>query len=164
MIRIGHSFDLHRLEAGKRLVIGGIDIPFDKGLVAVSDGDVLLHALAESMLGALALGDLGTHFPPSDPASEGLDSSLILKTVYDKIKQAGYDIVNIDTMIYAEKPSLKPYKKSMQAHIARLLQIKTTQVSVKATTMERLGPIGHQEAIAASSTILLKASSHVVKL
>ena len=164
MIRIGHSFDLHRLETGKRLIIGGVEIPFDKGCVAVSDGDVLLHAVAESMLGALALGDLGTHFPPSDPASQDLDSSLILKTVYDKIKAHEYGVLNIDTMVYCEKPSLKTYKKLMQAHIAKLLGINENQVSVKATTMETLGPIGHQEAIAASSTVLLKQSSQVVKL
>ncbi len=164
MLRIGHSFDLHRLKSGKRLVLGGIEIPCAYESVGVSDGDVLLHAFSEALLGALALGDIGEHFPPKDPESKNLDSKTILMYAYDKVKQAGYQLVNADCMIFLEEPNLKTYKKPIQNRIADLLKVASDQISIKATTHEGLGPIGTKAAIAASCDVLLESKPQIRKL
>ncbi len=155
-MRIGHSFDIHQLVENRPLILGGLEIPHDKGLLGHSDADVLLHAIAEAMLGALALGDLGTYFPDTDPQYKDIHSDKILKTVYDLIRQKGYEIGNIDTTVYAELPKLNPHISSIRQNIAGLLSINEDLVSVKATTYEKLDAIGEQKAMAAEAIVLLK--------
>lgn len=155
-MRIGHSFDIHTLVEGRPLILGGIDIPHDKGLLGHSDADVLLHAIAEAMLGALALGDLGTFYPDTDPKYKDIKSTVILKDVYDKIKQAGYEIQNIDATVYLELPKLNPLMIKIRESIQSLLHIDFNQVSVKATTYEKMDAIGEKKAIAAEAVVLLK--------
>jgi len=159
-MRIGHSFDIHQLISDRPLYLGGIQIPYDKGLLGHSDADCLLHAIAEAMLGALALGDLGTHFPDSDPKYKGIQSSLLLKEVYQMIRHKGYEIGNIDAMIYAQEPKLAPYKESIQKNISSLLEIEIDQVSIKATTYETLDSIGQGLAIASEAVVILRKVSH----
>ena len=153
--KIGHSFDLHRLIENRPLILGGINIPFEKGLLGHSDGDSLIHAIAEAILGALALGDLGKLYPDNDPNTLGIDSKIILKDVYNKMIDAGYLINNIDCMIYAEKPKMAPYILDMRKVIASVLNIDIALISIKATTYETLGEIGENKAIAADATVLL---------
>ncbi|MFA6801711.1 MAG: 2-C-methyl-D-erythritol 2,4-cyclodiphosphate synthase [Acholeplasmataceae bacterium] len=155
-MRIGHSFDLHQLVEDRPLILGGIHIEYEKGLLGHSDADVLCHAISEAMLGALALGDLGTHFPDTDPLYKDMDSTYILKKVYDMIKAQGYDVVNIDSMIYAEMPKLNPYISAMRQNISQLLNIDVEKISIKATTYEKLDAIGQGLAMAAEATLLLK--------
>lgn len=154
--RIGHSFDLHRLSEDRKLILGGLQIEHTKGLLGHSDADVLLHAISEAMLGALALGDLGTHFPDTDPKYKDLDSKEILKKANHLIKEQGYLIHNIDATVYAELPKLNPYIIDIRTHIAHLLDIEIEQVSIKATTYEGLDAIGRQEAMAAEAIVLLE--------
>lgn len=159
-MRIGHSFDIHQLVNDRPLYLGGILIPFEKGLLGHSDADCLLHAISEAMLGALALGDLGTHFPDNNPKYKDVSSSILLKEVYQMIRQKGYDIGNIDAIIYAEAPKLSNYKESMQKHISNLLGIETNQVSIKATTYEKMDAIGQGLAIASEAVVILRKVSH----
>lgn len=154
--RIGHSWDTHKLVYDRKLILGGVEIPFEKGLLGHSDADALLHVIAESLLGALALGDLGTHFPDNDPKYKGIDSKILLTKTYDMVKEKGYEIVNLDTMIYAEAPKMKPYINLMRESIANILNININQISIKATTYEKMDAIGRGEAIACDSTVLLK--------
>lgn len=154
--RIGHSWDTHKLVVGRKLILGGIEIPFEKGLLGHSDADALLHAIAESLLGALSLGDLGTHFPDTDPKYSGIDSKILLKKCYELVLEKGYVISNIDTMIYAEAPKMKPYINLMRESIANVLNININQVSIKATTYEKMDAIGRGEAIACDSTVLIE--------
>ncbi|MFP4177235.1 MAG: 2-C-methyl-D-erythritol 2,4-cyclodiphosphate synthase [Acholeplasmataceae bacterium] len=156
MIRTGHSYDIHRLIDGGPLILGGVEIPYERGLLGHSDADVLLHTVAESLLGALALGDLGTHFPDDDEAHKGRDSALILRACYDMVLEKGYEIGNIDATIYAEAPRMRPYIGEMRKRIAERLGIDIERISVKATTHEKLGAIGQNEAIAAEAVVLLK--------
>ena len=153
--RIGHSWDCHQLVSGRKLVLGGIEIPFEKGLLGHSDADALLHAISESLLGALALGDLGTHFPDNDPKYLGIDSKILLRDCYCMVSEKGYVVENLDTMIYAEAPKMKKYIPLMQKVIADILEIATDQVSIKATTYERMESIGKGLAIACESHVLL---------
>lgn len=155
-MRIGHSFDIHQLVEERPLWLGGIEIPYDKGLLGHSDADVLLHAISEAILGALALGDLGTHFPDTDPKYKGIDSKLILKEVHMMMHEKGYSIGNIDATIYAELPKLNPHITNIRESIARLLSIPIDLVSVKATTYEKMDAIGEQRAMAAEAIVLLK--------
>ncbi len=155
-MRIGHSFDIHQLVEGRSLWLGGIEIPFEKGLLGHSDADVLLHAISEAILGALALGDLGTHFPDTDPKYKGIDSKLILKEVHDAMHHRGYQIGNIDATVFAEVPKLNPHMLKIRESIARLLSIPLDLVSVKATTYEKMDAIGEQKAMAAEAVVLLK--------
>ena len=156
MIRIGHSTDIHRLEEGYKLIIGGVRIPHYKGSVGHSDGDCLLHTVCESLIGALALGDLGKLFPDTSDEFKGIDSSLLVKKVYKEVKERGYRVINIDSTIYLEEPKLTHYKQEMRENIARLLEIDVDFVSVKATTSERVGFIGRKEAIMTESVVLLE--------
>lgn len=155
MIRIGQSVDIHQLTKGRRLILGGIEIPFEKGLLGHSDADVLLHAIAESILGALALGDLGRHFPDTDPKYAGMDSRKILAGVIAMMKERGYHIVNLDATVLAEKPKLKDYIDSMRSAVAEIAECEADQVSIKATRGEKLGFVGRQEGICALCICLL---------
>ncbi len=155
MLRIGHSKDVHRLKSGKTLRLGGIDIPSTLESVAHSDGDVLLHVVAESLLGALALGDLGSHYPDTDVAHKNLDSRSILLDVKRMMEAKDYHINNIDATVYLETPKLSAHIKTMRAAIAAMLSINITQVSIKATTMEKIDAIGRSEAIGAECVVLI---------
>jgi len=152
---VGYSWDIHRLVSGRKLILGGYEIPYEKGLLGHSDADALLHAISEALLGSLALGDLGKFYPDNSPNTLNMNSSIILKEVYGIIKNAGYRLVNVDTMIFAEKPKMYPYIYNIRESIASILKIPVERVSVKATTHEGLGLVGNEEAIAASATVLI---------
>lgn len=154
-IRQGIGYDLHRTIVGKPLVIGGVNIPSDFGLDGHSDADVLIHALCDALLGALALGDIGSHFPDTDPTYKGIDSMILLKKTMDLISAQGYEILNIDAVVVAERPKLMPYKLQMAENIAAALNTDRSHVSVKAKTNEGVDAIGRGEAIAAQVVVLL---------
>lgn len=153
--RIGHSDDIHKLVEGRKLILGGIDIPFEKGLLGHSDADVVYHVVSEAILGALSLGDLGTWFPDNDPKYENMDSSYFVKFACQKMEEYGYRINNMDITIYLEKPILKDYKGLMEFNIANLLNTITEKINVKATRKEGLGYIGEGLAIEAECVVLL---------
>ena len=155
MYKIGNSYDIHQLVENRKLILGGIEIPFEKGLLGHSDADCLLHAVAESIIGALGLGDLGTIFPDTDMKNKDLDSKIIVKRATALLKEHGYKIVNIDTTVFAEKPKLAPFIGLMRKSIADLLEVQLYDVNVKAATNEKLDAIGEQKAIAASATVLI---------
>lgn len=154
-MRIGNGFDIHRMESGLRLVLGGVEIPHDKGLLGHSDGDALSHAIADAILGAAALGDIGMWFPPGDPKYKNANSIDLLKQVVNSAKAHGYTVVNVDSVIICERPKLQPFYASMRAALAEALQISEDHVSLKARTMEGLGIIGQGDAIAAQAVVLL---------
>jgi len=154
MFRVGVGYDIHRLVEGRRLVVGGVEIPYEKGLLGHSDADVLLHAISDALLGAASLGDIGTHFPDTDPRFKDIPSSHILERVYEMIADR-FEIRNVDSVVIAERPKLAPYIDRMRANIAELLRIDPGRVSVKAKTNEGLGLIGEGEAIAAWATVLI---------
>lgn len=154
MIHIGHGYDVHRLAEGRRLIIGGVEIPYEKGLLGHSDADVLLHAVCDALLGSAALGDIGAHFPDSDPEYEGADSAGLLKKTVSLLDEAGYGVVNIDCVILAQAPKMRPHIDRMRANIADACGIPLDCVSVKATTEERLGFTGSGEGIAAHAVCL----------
>lgn len=154
-LRIGTGYDVHRLAAGRRLVLGGVDIPFRKGLLGHSDADVLLHAICDALLGAAALGDIGVHFPDKSEEFKDIDSRLLLERVSQIIRQQGWAVVNIDSTIIAQSPKLAPYITGMRTNIAETLNISLDQVSVKATTTEGLGYTGREEGIAAQAVVLI---------
>lgn len=153
--RIGFGIDVHQLVAGRPLVIGGVTIPHDKGSLGHSDADVLLHAICDAMLGALSLGDIGEHFPNTDERYRNIDSKLLLKHCFDLILSKGYSIVNIDSTVCLEQPKIKPHTEKMRAAIASLLAISTDDVSVKATTTEKMGFEGREEGLTAYAVVLL---------
>lgn len=153
--RIGNGFDVHPLVAGRRLVLGGVTLPFDRGLAGHSDADVLLHAICDAVLGAIAEGDLGRHFPDTDATYKDADSRVLLKSVWQRAVAAGYALGNVDVTVIAEAPRLAPYVAQMTANIATDLDAAIGQVNVKATTSEGLGFIGRGEGIAALATVLL---------
>ena len=155
-IRIGHGFDVHQLVVGRKCIIGGVDIPFEKGLDGHSDADVLLHAICDALLGAAALGDIGKHFPDTDNAYKNADSRIILRQVFALVQSKGYQLGNCDLTILAEKPKLAGFINTMQQCIAADLQSSPEQVSIKATTTEKIGPIGEDRAIAAEAVVLIK--------
>jgi 2-C-methyl-D-erythritol 2,4-cyclodiphosphate synthase len=155
MYRIGVGYDIHKVRAGRRLVLGGVEIPWEKGLEGHSDADVLLHALCDALLGAAGLGDIGQYFPPSDPQWKDYDSREFVKKVYSKIKALGWKVVNIDSIIIAQAPKLSPYYGVMRERIAELVEVPVEVVSVKATTPEGLGALGAGEGIAAQVVVLL---------
>lgn len=156
MIRIGQSTDVHRLDTGYRLMIGGVHIPSQLGSVGHSDGDCLLHTVCEALIGALTLGDLGKLFPDTSEEFKGIDSSLLVKQVMKKVKEKGYRVVNIDSTIMLESPKLRHYIDQMRKNIAILLEIPVEYVSVKATTTEGLGFVGRQEGIMTQSVVLIE--------
>ncbi len=155
MFRTGIGFDIHRMQTGRKLVLGGILIPFEKGLLGHSDADVLTHAICDAILGAAGLGDIGMHFPDTDPAYSGIDSMLLLQRTIGMMRKNGYALVNIDATVLAEAPKLKPYRNDIQARIAQVSGIPEKDVNIKATTMESIGDIGKGEAIAAMAVVLL---------
>lgn len=161
MYRIGQSSDIHRLCEGRRLVLGGVEIAHEKGCLAHSDGDALLHAVGESILGALALGDLGKHFPDHDPAYEGIDSLILLGHVYELMKDNGYEIQNVDALIMIEKPKMAAHIEAMRTNIARCLHCDIDRISVKATRGEGLGFIGREEGVLAQCVTLLRRTAAV---
>lgn len=154
-LRIGNGYDIHALGEGLPLVLGGVMIPHTKGCIAHSDGDVLLHALCDALLGALALGDIGQHFPDTSEEFRGIDSRLLLERVVAMVHQAGWKVVNADMTLLAQKPKIAPYVPQMRETIAPLLGVGTDCISVKATTTEKLGPIGREEGISAYAVVLL---------
>ena len=154
-MRIGQGFDIHRLEEGLELVIGGVKIPYHKGFVAHSDGDILYHALIDAIFGSLALGDIGYHFPDNDPKYKGVNSEILLKKACDILASNGYKIINIDSTICAQEPKMRPYIDDMRKNISRILNIDLNQVSVKAKTNEKMDSIGACLAISANVVILV---------
>ncbi len=156
-LRIGYGFDVHQLSTEKELWLGGVKIPAPKGAVGHSDADVLLHAICDAMLGALALRDIGYHFPDTSSEFKGIDSKILLKRTYDLIKSKGYRVNNIDSSLCLEKPKIKPYIEDMQKTIAAILEVDMQDVSIKATTNEKMGYVGREEGVNASAVVLLIA-------
>lgn len=156
MIRIGNGYDVHRLKSGRKLMLGGVDIPFELGLDGHSDADVLLHAICDALLGAAALGDIGKLFPDTDDRYKGIDSSILLRRTAEHLAENGYRIINIDSIIAAQKPKLSMYIGQMRENIARAAGIDVSAVSVKATTEEGLGFTGAMEGISAQSVCLIE--------
>ncbi len=154
-IRIGNGYDIHQLVAGRPLILAGVNIPHSKGLLGHSDADVLVHATMDAMLGALGLGDIGHYFPPSDLKWKGADSMVLLEQVAEIIFSQGWQIGNLDSTVVAENPKLKPHLKPMRSNLAKTLKIEESQISIKATTNEKLGPVGREEGICAYVVILL---------
>lgn len=154
MYRVGQGHDTHRLEPGRPLVIGGVSIPHDAGPVAHSDGDVLLHAITDALLGATGRGDIGEWFPDNDPQFAGADSAGLLANVWADVRQT-WRIINLDCTVHAQRPRLSPYKRAMSKRIADILHLEAEQVNVKAKTGERVGPVGREEAIVAEAVVLL---------
>lgn len=156
MIRIGNGYDVHILTEGRKLVLGGIEVPHTKGVLGHSDGDVLVHAVMDAMLGALALGDIGQHFPDTDMKYENIDSTILLKRVRELVAERGYRVINLDSIIVLQKPKIKPYIETMRKRIAEVLEIDIEQVSVKATTEEKLGFTGDESGVKSYCVILLE--------
>lgn len=156
MIRIGNGYDVHKLVEGRKLVLGGIEIPHTKGVLGHSDGDVLIHAIMDAILGALALGDIGQHFPDNDMQYKNIDSTILLTRVKELIDEKGYQIVNLDSIIVLQKPKVKPYIQSMRERISNILKIDIDQVSVKATTEEELGFTGDESGVKSYCVVLLE--------
>jgi 2-C-methyl-D-erythritol 2,4-cyclodiphosphate synthase len=154
-IRIGNGYDLHRLVCDRKLILGGVEIPYEKGLLGHSDADVLTHAIMDAMLGALALGDIGHYFPPTDPKWAGADSIMLLQQVQELIGAQGWRVNNIDSMVIAEAPKLKPHIKAMRDRLATAMNLPIDCVSVKATTNEGMDAIGQKDAIAVHAVVLL---------
>ena len=154
-IRIGNGYDIHRLAPERKLILGGIDIPHTLGLLGHSDADALTHAIMDAMLGALSLGDIGLYFPPTDPKWAGADSQKLLAQVNGLIRERGWEIGNIDSVVIAEQPKLKPHISTMRDRLATTLAIEPGQIGIKATTHEKLGPLGQEKGIAAYAVVLL---------
>ncbi len=155
MYRIGQGFDIHKLVTGRKLILGGVEIPYEKGLLGHSDADALIHAIIDALFGALALGDIGTHFPDNDPKYKDIDSTILLKEAYKIILDKGYKINNIDNTIIIEEPKMKPYIKLMQKKLSSIFNIEENRISIKAKTMEKMDSIGEKQAVAVYSTVLL---------
>jgi 2-C-methyl-D-erythritol 2,4-cyclodiphosphate synthase len=155
--RIGNGYDVHTFAEGRKLIIGGIEIPHDKGLVGHSDADVLLHSITDALLGAVALGDLGKHFPDTDKKYKDANSKILLKESYKLVKEKGYQLGNLDAVVVIEKPKLSPFIQKIRESIASILESNVDQISVKATTNEKLGFIGREEGIAAFATVLVNS-------
>lgn len=158
-IRIGNGYDIHQLTTGRPLILGGVNIPHSLGLLGHSDADVLTHAIMDALLGALGLGDIGHYFPPTDPKWKGADSMTLLKQVVTIIQSQGWQVGNIDSTVVAENPKLKPHLKVMRSRLAEVLAISLDQISIKATTNEKLGPVGREEGICAYAVALLVAQA-----
>lgn len=159
MFRIGQGFDVHKFAEDRPLIIGGIEIPHEKGLIGHSDADVLLHTVADACLGAIGEGDIGRHFPDTDPEYKDADSAQLLIHVWKLVKDKGYTLVNIDCTIMAQRPKMSPHIDKIRARIAELLETESDRVNVKATTTERLGFVGREEGIAAQAAVLLTKTS-----
>ena len=156
MYRIGQGFDIHRLVEGRKFILGGVEIDYPKGLLGHSDADALVHSIIDALFGALALGDIGTHFPDNDPKYKNADSLKLLKSAYDEVKEKGYTINNIDNTIMVQEPKMKPYIPLMQEKLAKVLQIEKSQISIKAKTMEGQDSVGQKQAVMTQSVVLIK--------
>lgn len=156
MLRIGNGYDVHVLTEGRKLILGGVEIPHTKGVLGHSDGDVLVHAIMDAMLGALALGDIGQHFPDTDMQYKNIDSMVLLSKVKELIYSKGYKITNLDSIIVLQKPKVKPYIEAMRKRIAEILELEIDQVSVKATTEEKLGFTGDESGVKSYCVVLLE--------
>lgn len=156
MLRIGNGYDVHKLVEGRTLILGGVEIPHTKGVLGHSDGDVLIHAIMDAMLGALALGDIGQHFPDTDMKYENIDSTILLTRVKELIAERGYRVINLDSIIVLQKPKVKPYIEAMRKRVAEILEIDIEQVSVKATTEEKLGFTGDESGVKSCCVVLLE--------
>lgn len=154
-MRIGHGYDVHKLSKGRNLILGGVNIPYEKGLLGHSDADVLSHAVTDAILGAAALGDIGVLFPDTDNAYKGADSLILLNKAYEQVKKAGYTAINVDATILAQKPKMRPYIFQMRQNLANALGVDVSCISVKATTEEGLGFTGREEGIAAHAVVLI---------
>ncbi|WP_394141287.1 2-C-methyl-D-erythritol 2,4-cyclodiphosphate synthase [Cytobacillus oceanisediminis] len=160
MFRIGQGFDVHQFAEGRPLILGGIEIPYEKGLLGHSDADVLLHTVTDACLGAIGEGDIGRHFPDTDPEFKDSDSAKLLEHVWGIVKEKGYELVNADCTIIAQKPKMAPYIGKMQERIAQLLETEKENINVKATTTEKLGFTGREEGIASQAVVLLKKKDY----
>lgn len=158
-IRIGNGYDIHRLVVDRPLILAGVEISHKLGLLGHSDADVLTHAIMDAMLGALSLGDIGHYFPPTDPQWAGASSLVLLAKVHQLVREQGWQISNIDSVVVAEQPKLKPHIQTMRARLASVLELEPEQVGIKATTNEKLGPVGREEGIAAHAIVLLVSSN-----
>lgn len=158
-MRIGHGYDVHRFGAGSEVILGGVRIPHDRGLEAHSDGDVLIHALCDALLGAIGAGDIGQLFPDTDPANAGIDSRILLRQVVQQVHASGWVLANMDATLVAQAPRMAPHIVAMRDHLAADLQVGAARVNVKATTTEKLGFAGRQEGIAAHAVVLLQAAA-----
>ncbi len=156
--RIGNGYDVHQMAAGHKLILGGIEIPFEKGCVAHSDGDVLIHALCDALLGALALGDIGLHFPDTSEEFSGIDSKVLLSRVSEMVGREGYHLVNADMTLLLQRPKIARYVLEMRETLAAVLSVPVSAISVKATTTEHLGFVGREEGVAAYASVLLEAN------
>jgi 2-C-methyl-D-erythritol 2,4-cyclodiphosphate synthase len=156
-LRVGEGWDTHALVPGRKLLLGGVDIPFDRGLLGHSDADALLHAITDALLGAAGLGDIGRHFPDTDERFKGADSIALLAEAALRVRQGGWQIANVDSTIVAQAPKLAPYIEAMRARIAQALDLTPAQVNVKAKTAEKLGPVGMGQSIEARAVVLLTA-------
>nr|WP_038051017.1 2-C-methyl-D-erythritol 2,4-cyclodiphosphate synthase [Thioalkalivibrio sp. ALJ1] len=163
-MRIGQGFDVHAFGEGDHLVLGGVRIPFDRGFVAHSDGDVLLHAICDALLGAAALGDIGRHFPDTDPQFRGVDSRRLLRETVRRVADAGWRPTNLDATVIAQAPKMAPHVEAMRAHLASDLDCPLAVINVKATTTERLGFTGRGEGVAAQAVVLLEPVSGLMKV
>jgi 2-C-methyl-D-erythritol 2,4-cyclodiphosphate synthase len=161
-IRIGQGFDVHQLVEGRELIIGGVTIPYEKGLMGHSDADVLLHAVCDALLGAAALGDIGRHFSDTDPRYKNIDSRVLLREVHRLLEESGYKVSNIDATIIAQSPKMAPYIPAMIANIVQDLQMKTLDINIKAKTAEHLGPVGRGEGIEAEVVCLITTADDAV--
>ena len=156
-IKIGNGYDVHRLKTGRKLIIGGVEIPFEMGLDGHSDADALLHAITDAILGAARLGNIGTFFPDTDPKYKGADSAILLKDAYEAVREAGWRVVNIDAVVVAQKPKLNPYVAAMQARIEEILELEKGSVSIKPKTNEKLGFEGREEGVSTQAVVLLQS-------
>lgn len=157
-MRTGIGYDIHRLVSGRKLILGGVTVPFDRGLEGHSDADVLLHAICDALLGAAGLGDIGQHFPDDDPSYAGIDSALLLERTCRLLRRHHYEIVNIDSTVFAQAPKLAPHSEAMRRRIAQIVDLAPDCINIKATTTERLGVIGSHQAMAAMCVATVKAS------
>ncbi len=164
MLRIGNGYDVHKLVEGRKLILGGVEIPHTKGVLGHSDGDVLIHAIMDAMLGALALGDIGQHFPDTDMKYENIDSTILLTRVKELIAERGYRVINLDSIIVLQKPKVKPYIEAMRKRVAEVLEIDIDQVSVKATTEEKLGFTGDESGVKSYCVVLLEKEVKIFTL
>ena len=155
MFRIGYGYDIHPLEAGRKLILGGIEIPFQKGLAGHSDADVLVHAICDALLGAIGQGDIGLHFPPTSPEYKDISSLKLLEKVIRWVKEKGFVVGNLDSTIVAQKPQISPYFEAMKQTLAPIMELDLDRANIKAKTPEGLGPIGHGEGIAAYAVVIL---------
>lgn len=156
-LRIGYGYDVHQLAEGEDLVVGGLVVPHTKGSVGHSDADVLLHVICDALLGALALGDIGTHFPDTDPAYKGIDSKILLRETWAMVKARGWQLANVDSTVCLQRPKLKPHIPAMRQCIADLLEADVDQIGIKATTTEKLGFVGLEQGISAHAVVLLES-------